>query len=296
MSEYGILLKARLSRFGIRYLPIRLVAGFGVALCALAFSFSAPAALAQEPGEPRAYVSVGIAGAVPGSARFSDGEDAGHANLYDRPDLFTQGNFAAAPQSLVAAGYRVASRLRTQLELTMGWAHQYRGNANYDRSGALQPSSAEFRGWQLLAIGFYDLPAWRLGGTLRVEPYLGGGAGLTGYRLDDFQQEFPEPENPDGGLRRGPSGEVPYTRLPPGRGRTLTAMLAAGVALPITGRVRVDVGYRYTDAGAVRTHPGNILVVRYGRDGGRRAIGVPINETTADFRMHTLLATLRVGL
>ena len=73
-------------------------------------------------------------------------------------------------------------------------------------------------------------------------------------------------------------------------------MLAAGVALPITGRVRVDVGYGYTDAGAVRTHPGNILVVRYGRDGGRRAIGVPINETTADFRMHTLLATLRVGL
>ena len=70
-------------------------------------------------------------------------------------------------------------------------------------------------------------------------------------------------------------------------------MLAAGVALPITGRVRLDVGYRYTDAGAVRTGPGNILVVRYGRDGGRRAIG---NETSADFRMHTLLATLRVGL
>ena len=149
-------------------------------------------------------MSVGIAGAVPGSARFSDGEDAGHANLYDRPDLFTQGNFAAAPQSLFAAGYRVASRLRTQLELTMGWAHQYRGNANYDRSGALQPSSAEFRGWQLLAIGFYDLPAWRLGGTLRVEPYLGGGAGLTGYRLDDFQQEFPSPRTRTEAFGGGP--------------------------------------------------------------------------------------------
>ena len=277
-------------------MPIKLVAGFRAALFALAFSFSGPAALAQEPGKSRVYVSVGIAGAFPGSARFSDGEDAGHANLYDRPDLFTQGGFAGAPQSHAAAGYRVASRLRTQLEVTMGWAHQYRGNANYDRSGAVQPSSAEFHGWQLLAIGFYDLPAWRLGGSLRVEPYLGGGAGVTGYRLDDFQQEFPEPENPDGGLRRGPSGEVPYTRLPAGSGRTRTAMFAAGVALPITGRVRLDVGYRYTDAGAVRTDPGNILVVRYGRDGGRREIGVPVNETAADFRLHTLLATLRVGL
>ena len=277
-------------------MPTRPIAGFDAALCALAFSFSGPAALAQEPSEPRGYVSVGIAGAFPGSARFSDGEDAGHANLYDRQDLYTQGDFAGAPRSHVAVGYRVASRLRTHLEIAMGWAHQYRGNANYDRSGAVQPSSAEFRGWQLLAGAFYDLPAWRLGGTLRVEPYLGGGAGLTGYRLDDFQQEFPEPENPDGGLRRGPSGEVPYTRLPAGRGRTLTAMLAAGVAFPITGRVRLDVGYRYANAGAVRTDPGDLLVVRYGGDGGRRAIDIPINETTADCRMHTLLATLRVGL
>ena len=73
-------------------------------------------------------------------------------------------------------------------------------------------------------------------------------------------------------------------------------MLASGVALPITGRVRLHVGYRYTDAGAVRTDPGNILVVRYGGDGGRRVIGVPINQTTADFRMHTLLPTLRVEI
>ena len=73
----------------------------------------------------------------------------------------------------------------------------------------------------------------------------------------------------------------------------------AGVALgrvSAGGRVRLDVGYRYTGAGAVRTDPGNIVVVRYGRDGGRLAIGVPINETSADFRIHTLLATLRVGL
>ena len=75
----------------------------------------------------------------------------------------------------------VASRLRTQLELTMGWAHQYRGNANCDRSGAVQPSSAEFRGWQLLAVSFYDMPAWRLGRTLRVEPYPGGGAGRSTF-------------------------------------------------------------------------------------------------------------------
>ena len=133
-------------------------------------------------------------------------------------------------------------------------------------------------------------------GCVVTEPYLGGGAGLTGYRLDDFRQEFPEPEDPDGGLRRGPSGEVPYTRLPAGRGRALTAMRAAGVAIPVTDRVRLDVGYRYTDAGAVRTDPGDLLVVRYLADGGRRALVIPINETTADFRMHTLLATLRVGL
>ena len=69
----------------------------------------------------------------------------------------------------------------------------------------------------LLLLACTDLAAWRLGGSLRVEPYLGGGAGVTGYRLDDFQQEFPEPENPDWCLRPGQRPDPCRTvKRPPG--------------------------------------------------------------------------------
>ena len=97
-----------------------------------------------------------------------------------------------------------------------------------------------------------------------------------------------------GYLRRGDAGEVPFTGLPRGRGRSASGMVTAGVTVPVAARVRFDLAYRYTDAGSVGTSAGgDILIVRYNR-GYRSEVEVPINETTADFRTHAVLATLRV--
>ena len=87
---------------------------------------------------------------------------------------------------------------------------------------------------------------------------------------------------------------MPFTGLPPGSGRSATGMVTAGLAVPVAARLRFDLAYRYTDAGSVGTAPGgDILIVRYNR-GYRSEVEVPINETTADFRTHAVLATLRV--
>ena len=70
-------------------------------------------------------------------------------------------------------------------------------------------------------------------------------------------------------------------------------MLTAGIAIAVGGGIHLDLSYRYADAGDIRTDTGDIAIVRYGEDGARREIPVRINETSADYRTHSLLAALR---
>ena len=70
-------------------------------------------------------------------------------------------------------------------------------------------------------------------------------------------------------------------------------MLTAGIAIAVGGRTHLDLSYRYTDAGKIRTDVGDIAIVRYGEDGARREIPVRIDETSAAHRTHALLAALR---
>ena len=137
------------------------------------------------------------------------------------------------------------------------------------------------------------MPGWDIAPGRRARPFLGAGLGITGYRLGGYVQRFPEPDDPQGPLRRGPGGETPFTVLPGGSGRNFTWMLTAGIAIPIGGSIHLDLSYRYTDAGEIRTDVGDIAIVRYREDGARNEIPVRIDETAADHRTHALLAALR---
>lgn len=247
------------------------------------------AAVVPARAEQGPYFSIGAAVQAAEGARFVDGADAGHAYLYGEDDLFTTGDFGAAATWRLAAGYRFTPRLRAQVEYGAARWLEYRGTANYPRAGAVQPTTADLRTRQLLAAGFYKIAAWR-----QIEAYVGAGGGFMDYRLDNFVQQFPDPDNPAGYLQRSPTGEVPLTHLPAGSDRTATGMLTAGVVIPMADHVRLDLGYRYTAAGTVGTPAGGeILVVRYNR-GRRVELTIPINETTADIKTQAVLAGLRV--
>ena len=258
------------------------------------------AAAAEEPRAARAdataiapYLSAGVALIRSRDARFVDGADAGHAALYGSRQRFDAGALEDGLQLHLAAGIRLPYRLRAQLEFGIARALGWRGNTNYRASGARQPSAARLDTWQLLLAGFHDFPGWEFAPGRRAQPFLGAGLGITGYRLGGYIQRFPEPDDPQGSLRRGPGGEIPFTALPGGSGRNFTWMLTTGIAILIGGSIHLDLSYRYTDAGEIRTDAGDIAIVRYGEDGARREIPVPINETAADYRTHALLAALR---
>ena len=250
----------------------------------------------EELPENRAYFSLGLGAVFAEETRFTDSGRAasGIAKLYGSPDVFTDGDFDTGIQWRAGMGYRFTPALRAQVEFVMANGLDYRGNANYRRSGARQPSEAELDTRQFLFAGFYDFPSWEVGGNLRVQPYLGAGAGITDYDLEDFVQQFPAPDNPHGYLRRGANGEIPLTRLPPGSGQEFTWMVSAGVVIPVTKRTRLDLSYRYTDAGTITTDVGDITIERYRQDGSRREdLLIEIDKTVADLKAHGLLATFR---
>ena len=242
------------------------------------------------------YVTMGIAAVRSSGARFVDGADAGHAALYGSRNTFDAGAFDAGFTIDVAAGVRLGSALRAQLEFGVAGALNYRGNTNYRNAGAHQPSEAELDLSQAFLIGFYEFPDWEFSSSRTVTPFLGAGAGVTTYRLSGYVQRFPDPENPLGSLRAGPGGEIPFTAVPDGRGRNPSWMLTGGVSIPIREKFQLDLAYRYTDAGTIRTHTGDIAIVRYREEGTRRQFQVPINETTAKLQTHALLMTLRFDL
>ncbi len=242
------------------------------------------------------YLSFGMALIHPKDTQFFDGGDAGHNTLYGSRFTFDSGAVGGGFQFHLAPGVRLPSGIRLQLEFNLARALDWRGNTNYRNSGGHQPSEARLDTWQLLPAGFYDFPGWELASGRRVQPFLGAGLGITGYRLSDYVQRFPEPDDPQGSLRRSPAGEIPFTALPGGSGQNPTWMLTAGVAIPIGRNVHLDLSYRHTDAGEIGTDIGDIVIVRYREDGTRREIRVPINETLAEYRINSLHVALRFEL
>ena len=282
--------RIRSARFRLAVLPV-LVAVWVLAL----HGWTAAAAEEVRGTGIVPYASLGMALIRSQDTRFVDGADAGHAALYGSEELFDAGAFDDGLQFHLAGGVRLLYRLRAQLEFGVARALDWRGNANYRHSGARQPSEARLDTRQILLAAFHDFPGWELAPGRPVRPFLGGGLGIARYRLSGYVQRFPEPDDPQGSLRRGPGGEIPFTALPGGSGRNVTWMLTAGVAIPIADSIDLDLSYRYTDAGRVRTNTGDIAVVRYCEDGTRREIPVTVNETSADLRTHALLVSLRFG-
>lgn len=241
------------------------------------------------------YLSLGMGVIRSADTRFFDGDDAGNAALYGSGDRFDAGAVDNGPQVHLAAGVRTPSGVRLQLEAGLARSLDYRGNTNYRNSGTRQPAAADVDAWQVLLSGLYEFQGWEIAPGRALRPFVGVGVGLTGYRLTGYVQRFPDPDDPSGYLRRGPGGEVPSTALPGGSGRNLGTMLTAGVSIPIRERLHLDLAYRYADAGEISTEVGDIAIVRYRQDRTKREIQVPINETSAEFRTHSLLANLRFG-
>lgn len=171
----------------------------------------------------------------------------------------------------VGVGYRLLPMVRAELLLS------YRPDADFwgslDPAGALagQPVSAEGTVLTAMAVGYLDLP-----GIWRFQPFVGAGIGASYNWLDALTFRFPELDAVAEAVTQG------------GGSFDFTYMLTAGTAIHVTDRLSLDLAYRYTDLGTVRTEAGPAELA-----GAGGTMVVELGGAAADHRTHGVAASLR---
>lgn len=224
------------------------------------------------------------AGAVldwPSETRFGDRdcESTSPAALYgcgegvDGAALGAAGGFTRAPGFKASVGYIASSRIRVEAEVQYRPEFSFNGRANFTQTTGRQDVSAALSSLSAILSVYTDLPGRGL-----LSPFLGCGGGLSRNSIGETRMEFPR-----------------TTTVVPGASRTgFTYMLTAGAAVQVLQKMTVDVGWRYTNSGAVETGRATGRIVW--RDGSRDPLELELAETWANLSSHGLRVSLRYGL
>jgi len=194
----------------------------------------------------------------------------GKGNDGDR--LGADGVFRQSPLVDLAVGYRWSPWLRT--EALMNWSPQltYQGQSNFlGAAGSNQPVSASGHALAGFAVVYVDAPP-----VVGVRPFLGAGLGAARTQLGDVTYRFP-----------GIAGDA-STITQGGTSTSLAYLLTAGVSLPVSERIALELAYRWTDFGTVKTRTGTAEIVR-----PNRKTSLTIGGTEMDWTSQAVLASLR---
>jgi opacity protein-like surface antigen len=160
----------------------------------------------------------------------------------------------------IGVGYRFGD-LRTDLTVSHRFGTDYKADAS-DQLGNSGTASADGSVGTLMLNGYYDIPT---GGALR--PYIGAGLGLARNRVGAIDYTLN-----GGSLDR----EDSHTET------NFAWALMAGVTYAATDRISLDLGYRYLDAGELRSS-------------GALAVAGPAPALSSDLRLHEIVVSLRYG-
>ena len=181
--------------------------------------------------------------------------------------------------SVIEAGLGYASG-PTRLEFLLEYRPQFdfEGRANFLSPDRRQSVMAELSSISGLLAGFVDFSGPELPGTVPITPFIGAGVGVVRTEIGTTSMTFPT-----------------TTTILPGESRSgLAWMLTAGVAVPLNEKVILDLGWRYSDLGEVRTGTGGGRVVW--RDGSRDPLPLDIAPTRTRLKGHGLRLSLRYAL
>jgi len=185
--------------------------------------------------------------------------------------LQAAGSFGQTPVLDGALGYRFTPWLRG--EALLSWRPQlaYSGQSNFLGAGPSQPVSGAVDSLAAFAVAYVDLP--RIAG---VRPFLGAGIGGARNHLDGVTYRFPSiAANATTTTASGSSSGFAY-------------LLTAGVAVPLSERLSLDLAYRFSDLGQVRSRTGSATIVR-----PRGTRSLTIAGTEADLQTQGLQVSLR---
>ena len=189
----------------------------------------------------------------------------------------SDGDFGTVPALEIGFGYaRGAMRIEVQVEYRPRF--EFKGRANFLAPDRRQSVSANLSSVTGMLTGFVDLAALDLPKPDSLVPFVGAGIGVAHTRIGKTTMTFPV-----------------TTTLVSGGSRTRMAWMATvGIAMALDERVSLDLAWRYTDLGGVRTPRGPGWVVR--RDGSRQPLLLDLAPTKADLKGHGIRLSLRYAL
>ena len=186
--------------------------------------------------------------------------------------LGAYGGFEQTPVLDAAFGYRWAPWLRT--EALLNWSPQLSlsSTSNFLSGGSNQPVSASGNAFAGFAVLYVDGPE-----LATIRPFIGAGLGAARTSLSDVTYRFP-----------AISGDA-VTVSQGGSSASFAYLLTAGVSIPVSERIDLDLAYRWTDLGTVKTNSGSARIVR---PAGQ--FNLDIAGTQIDLKSQSLLASLRL--
>ena len=199
----------------------------------------------------------------------------GCGNGIDGAPLSSLGDFEARAGFELGVGYAVASALRLEAVLQYRPNFSFEGRANFIQTTGRQAVSADLSSLSGLLVAYLDLPELGLPRLGPFSPFLGAGGGLSRIKVDDTRMEFPKTA----------------TLVPGEQQVNLSWMLTAGLAASLGEKVTIDLAWRYTDYGAVKTDRAQGRIVWH--DGRRNPLEIDLARTRAKLRGHGLTVSLR---
>ena len=193
----------------------------------------------------------------------------------DGAPLGSLGDFGTTTGFELGLGHVTSSALRLEALVQYRPSLSFDGQANFLRTPGSQAVSADMSSLTAMLAAYLDLTALGLPRIGPLTPFVGSGAGLSRIRIGDTRMDFPE-------LKQ-------RTIVPGGRRTGFAWMVTAGLALSVWKDVTLDVAWRYTDYGAVRTDRADGVVYREERS----PLVLDLARTRADLRGHGLTASLR---
>ena len=143
--------------------------------------------------------------------------------------------------------------------------------SNFLGQGSNQPVSAS--GNALAGFGVVDVDGPELA---TVRPYIGAGLGAARTSLGQVTYRIPAISSDAVTVTSG------------GSSTSFAYLLTAGVSIPVSERLDLDLAYRWTDLGTVKTNAGSAKIVR---PAGRS--NLKIAGTQIDLQSQAVLASLR---
>ena len=186
----------------------------------------------------------------------------------------SRGGYGTVPALELGLGYAAAAaRVEILVEYRPRFA--FEGRANFLAPERRQSVTADLSSVSGMLAAYVDLAELGLPKPGPFAPFAGAGVGAVRTRVGETRMTFPA-----------------TTTIVPGASRTdLAWMVTAGVAAALDERVTLDLAWRYTDLGKVRTGRGAGRVVW--RDGSREPLPLDLAPTRARLASHGIRLSLR---